>query len=159
MNVVQGDYAILKRSAAGNAGKKVFVLWEERIDPVLGLLWRVRFERPSTVAHFSTDKGRVVHEGLGVDTDSVVPDAWLMRIDLSAGRDPSAGELLEGDDREAWEAHVKGLGIDLYPEEPSPTPIIEADIKWPDGWLPSPGCDGAASTTGQATDSGPATPD
>ena len=132
------------------------MLWEDRIDPVLGLLWKVRFEEPTTIAHFSTDTGRVVHEGLGVDTDCVVPDTWLMRVDLSAARDPGAGELLEGEDREAWESNAQGLGIDLYPEEPTPTPI-DANIKWPDGWLPSPGSSETASpTAGQGSGSTPA---
>jgi len=138
MNVEQGAHAILKRSAAGNVGKRVFVLWQDRIDPVLGLLWRVRFETPSTIALFSTDKGHFVHEGLAVDTDCLAPDTWLMKIDLNAGLDTAAGELLEGEEREAWDAYARGPGIDLYPTAPAPE-AIEAELKWPDGWGTSAG--------------------
>lgn len=133
MNAKENSAALVKQSFCGNEGLRVHVLFQEEINPILGTMWRVRFSRPVLVAPFSVSEGKLLRESLSISNEAILPDAWLMGLELSPQSDPEAGSLLLPADQMAWLAYAAPMEMDLVkPQEPPE--VIEADLTWPDGW-------------------------
>ena len=115
------DMALVMKSSCGNVGKLVLVLWQEAPHETLGVLWKVRFQSPQTVALMQLQNGEVNRVGTSVDDEAIFPDAWLMKASDDA--------LKSG--------FVKPLDIDFSCPPETPAEVIDAPLSWPNAWVAS----------------------
>lgn len=134
MNTKENQMAIVKKSFCGNAGKRVLVLHEEGIDSEHGLMWRVRFSRPTLVLPFSIENGKFSPVGLVCSNEAVLPDAWLMGLNIDPQSDSDAANLLSEEDQVNWMKKNTPIDIDFSEKETAPG-MIDADLVWPEGWV------------------------
>lgn len=133
MNAKENSDAVVIRSFCGNEGKQVRVLFPDDVSPIFGTMWRVRFLDPVLVAPVLLYNGKLSSESLMISRDAVLPDAWLMGLNLDRQAGLITDSFLLPADRAEQSESASLMSMDLLKREECPG-VIEANLVWPDGW-------------------------